>query len=125
MAGDALAFAAKYGKSSVDFITSTEAIRSQVGLLTNQELPAFAVATNTLAAATKASGAEAAEYMGSMYNKFSSYAEKMGRVNFAEQLAGKTAYMVKAFGTNMGAISDLMEGARGVGQTMASASMSS
>ncbi|MGP2800980.1 phage tail tape measure protein [Serratia ureilytica] len=115
VAGDALAFAAKYGKSSVDFITSTEAIRSQVGLLTNQELPAFAVATNTLAAATKASGAEAAEYMGSMYNKFSSYAEKMGRVNFAEQLAGKTAYMVKAFGTNMGAISDLMEGARGVG----------
>jgi len=115
VAGDALAFSAKYGKSSVDFINSTEAIRSQVGLLTNQELPAFVVATNTLAAATKASGTEAAEYMGSMYNKFSSYAEKIGRVEFAEQVASKTAYMVKAFGTNMQAMSDLMEGARGVG----------
>ncbi|CAI2439348.1 phage tail tape measure protein [Serratia proteamaculans] len=115
VAGDALAFSAKYGKSSVDFINSTEAIRSQVGLLTNQELPAFVMATNTLAAATKASGTEAAEYMGSMYNKFSSYAEKIGRVEFAEQVANKTAYMVKAFGTNMQAMSDLMEGARGVG----------
>ncbi|WP_447885712.1 phage tail tape measure protein [Serratia fonticola] len=115
VAGDALAFSAKYGKSAVEFIGSTEAIRSQVGLLTNDELPKFAIATNTLAAAVKASAGEAAEYMGSMYNKFDSYAEKVGRVDFAEQVAGKTAYMAQVFGTSMATISDLMEGAKGVG----------
>lgn len=115
VAGDALAFSARYGKSATEFIGSTEAIRSQVARLSNDELPAFAVATNTLAAAVKGSAAEAAEYMGSMYNKFDSYAEKIGRVEFAEQVAGKTAYMAQAFGTSMQTISDLMEGAKGVG----------
>ncbi|EFU0353266.1 phage tail tape measure protein, partial [Salmonella enterica subsp. enterica serovar Heidelberg] len=39
----------------------------------------------------------------------------LGKVQFAEQLAGKMVYMRKVFGTEMGTIKDLMEGARGVG----------
>ncbi|ECA3470067.1 phage tail tape measure protein, partial [Salmonella enterica subsp. enterica serovar Newport] len=42
-------------------------------------------------------------------------AERLGKVQFAEQLAGKMVYMRKVFGTEMGTIKDLMEGARGVG----------
>ncbi|EJY8410178.1 phage tail tape measure protein, partial [Cronobacter sakazakii] len=50
-----------------------------------------------------------------MFANFRSDAERLGKVQFAEQLAGKMAYMRQTFGVEMGAIKDLMEGARGVG----------
>ncbi|WP_257720402.1 phage tail tape measure protein [Candidatus Sodalis pierantonius] len=84
-------------------------------VLSQDELPRFAVAANTLAMAVKSSAGEGADYMGSLYHKFDSVAEKMGRVPFAEQMASKTAYMAQAFGTTLQKISDLMEGARGTG----------
>ncbi|EPX7405582.1 phage tail tape measure protein, partial [Cronobacter sakazakii] len=59
--------------------------------------------------------AETAEFMGQMFANFRSDAERLGKVQFAEQLAGKMAYMRQTFGVEMGAIKDLMEGARGVG----------
>src|SRR5690606_9193248 len=70
---------------------------------------------NTLAFALKATSAETAEFMGQMFANFRSDAERLGKVQFAEQLAGKMAYMRQTFGVEMGAIKDLMEGARGVG----------
>ncbi|HAF5989441.1 TPA: phage tail tape measure protein, partial [Salmonella enterica] len=63
----------------------------------------------------KSTAAETAEFMGQMFGNFSADAERLGKVQFAEQLAGKMVYMRKVFGTEMGTIKDLMEGARGVG----------
>ena len=70
---------------------------------------------NTLAFALKSTAADTAEFMGQMYGNFSAEAERLGKVQFAEQLAGKMVYMRKTFGTEMATIKDLMEGARGVG----------
>ncbi|MGT3213272.1 phage tail tape measure protein, partial [Yersinia enterocolitica] len=73
------------------------------------------LATNVLAAGMKTTGSEAAAYMGQMYNQFDSYADRIGKVKFAEEVAGKTAYMAQAFGVNMQTMADLMEGSKGVG----------
>ncbi|ELP8661014.1 phage tail tape measure protein, partial [Salmonella enterica subsp. enterica serovar Newport] len=79
------------------------------------ELPKVTKVANTLAFALKSTAAETAEFMGQMFGNFSADAERLGKVQFAEQLAGKMVYMRKVFGTEMGTIKDLMEGARGVG----------
>ncbi|EJG9458802.1 phage tail tape measure protein [Salmonella enterica] len=112
---DALRFSTTYGASAVEFVQSTESINSAIAGLTGNELPKVTKVANTLAFALKSTTAETAEFMGQMFGNFSADAERLGRVQFAEQLAGKMVYMRKVFGTEMGTIKDLMEGARGVG----------
>ncbi|EDW0275908.1 phage tail tape measure protein [Salmonella enterica] len=112
---DALRFSTTYGASAVEFVQSTESINSAIAGLTGNELPKVTKVANTLAFALKATAAETAEFMGQMFGNFSADAERLGKVQFAEQLAGKMVYMRKVFGTEMGTIKDLMEGARGVG----------
>ncbi|EHT5793447.1 phage tail tape measure protein [Salmonella enterica] len=112
---DALRFSTTYGASAVEFVQSTESINSAIVGLTGNELPKVTKVANTLAFALKSTAAETAEFMGQMFGNFSADAERLGKVQFAEQLAGKMVYMRKVFGTEMGTIKDLMEGARGVG----------
>ncbi|MFV7303639.1 phage tail tape measure protein [Salmonella enterica] len=112
---DALRFSTTYGASAVEFVQSTESINSAIAGLTGNELPKVTKVANTLAFALKSTAAETAEFMGQMFGNFSADAERLGKVKFAEQLAGKMVYMRKVFGTEMGTIKDLMEGARGVG----------
>ncbi|EKI9461454.1 phage tail tape measure protein [Escherichia coli] len=112
---DALRFSTTYGASAVEFVKSTESINTAIAGLTGDELPKVTKVANTLAFALKSTSAETAEFMGQMYGNFSADAERLGKVQFAEQLAGKMVYMRKVFGTEMGVIKDLMEGARGVG----------
>ncbi|EAR1979743.1 phage tail tape measure protein [Salmonella enterica] len=112
---DALRFSTTYGTSAVEFVQSTESINSAIAGLTGNELPKVTKVANTLAFALKSTAAETAEFMGQMFGNFSADAERLGKVQFAEQLAGKMVYMRKVFGTEMGTIKDLMEGARGVG----------
>ncbi|EIW7694344.1 phage tail tape measure protein [Salmonella enterica] len=112
---DALRFSTTYGASAVEFVQSTESINSAIAGLAGNELPKVTKVANTLAFALKSTAAETAEFMGQMFGNFSSDAERLGKVQFAEQLAGKMVYMRKVFGTEMGTIKDLMEGARGVG----------
>ncbi|EJH7524596.1 phage tail tape measure protein [Salmonella enterica] len=112
---DALRFSTTYGASAVEFVQSTESINSAIAGLTGNELPKVTKVANTLAFALKSTAAETAEFMGQMFGNFSADAERLGKVQFAEQLAGKMVYMRKVFGTEMGTIKDLMEGARGVG----------
>ncbi|EBH3356259.1 phage tail tape measure protein [Salmonella enterica] len=112
---DALRFSTTYGASAVEFVQSTESINSAIAGLTGNELPKVTKVANTLAFALKSTAAETAEFMGQMFGNFSADAERLGKVQFAEQLAGKMMYMRKVFGTEMGTIKDLMEGARGVG----------
>ncbi|HHE3316394.1 TPA: phage tail tape measure protein, partial [Salmonella enterica] len=101
--------------SAVEFVQSTESINSAIAGLTGNELPKVTKVANTLAFALKSTAAETAEFMGQMFGNFSADAERLGKVQFAEQLAGKMVYMRKTFGTEMATIKDLMEGARGVG----------
>lgn len=112
---DALRFSTTYGASAVEFVQSTESINASIAGLTGNELPKVTKVANTLALALKSTAAETAEFMGQMFGNFSADANRLGKVEFAEQLAGKMVYMRKTFGTEMAAIKDLMEGARGVG----------
>jgi phage tail tape measure protein, TP901 family, core region len=112
---DALRFSTTYGASAVEFVKSTEDINAAIAGLTGTELPKITKVANTMAFALKSTSAEAAEFMGQMFGNFSADAARLGKVQFAEQLAGKMTYMRQTFGTEMGAIKDLMEGARGVG----------
>jgi TP901 family phage tail tape measure protein len=112
---DALRFSTTYGASAVAFVQSTETINAAIGGLTDTELPKLTKVANTLAFALKATAADTAEFMGQMFGNFSADAARLGKVQFAEQLAGKMVYMRKTFGTEMATIKDLMEGARGVG----------
>ncbi|EPH0677834.1 phage tail tape measure protein [Klebsiella aerogenes] len=112
---DALAFSTTYGASAVEFVQSTESINASIAGLTGNELPKVTKVANTLAFALKSTAADTAEFMGQMYGNFSAEAERLGKVQFSEQLAGKMVYMRKTFGTEMATIKDLMEGARGVG----------
>ena len=112
---DALAFSTTYGASAVEFVQSTESINASIAGLTGNELPKVTKVANTLAFALKSTAADTAEFMGQMYGNFSAEAERLGKAQFAEQLAGKMVYMRKTFGTEMATIKDLMEGARGVG----------
>lgn len=112
---DALAFSTTYGASAVEFVQSTESINASIAGLTGNELPKVTKVANTLAFALKSTSADTAEFMGQLYGNFSAEANRLGKVQFAEQLAGKMVYMRKTFGTEMATIKDLMEGARGVG----------
>ena len=112
---DALMFSTTYGASAVEFVQSTESINAAIAGLTGNELPKVTKVANVLAFAMKSTAAETSEFMGQMFGNFSSDAARLGKVQFAEQLAGKMVYMRKTFGAEMGTIKDLMEGARGVG----------
>lgn len=112
---DALLFSATYGASAVEFVNSTAQINGAIDGLTATELPKMSKVANTLAFAMKATSQDTAEFMGQMFANFKSDADRLGKVQFAEQLAGKMTVMRQRFGVEMGAIKDLMEGARGVG----------
>lgn len=112
---DALTFSTTYGASAVQFVQSTESINAAIAGLTGNELPKVTKVANVLAFAMKSTAAETSEFMGQMFGNFSSDAARLGKVQFAEQLAGKMVYMRKTFGAEMATIKDLMEGARGVG----------
>ncbi|GDX05727.1 phage tail tape measure protein [Buttiauxella sp. A111] len=112
---DALRFSTTYGASAVEFVNSTKDINASIAGLSRDELPKVTTVANTLAFAMKSTAAEASEFMGQMFGNFRREADALGKVPFAEQLAGKMAYMRQTFGTEMATIKDLMEGARGVG----------
>lgn len=112
---DALLFSATYGASAVEFVNSTAQINGAIDGLTATELPKMTKVANTLAFAMKATSEETSEFMGQMFGNFKSEADRLGKVQFAEQLAGKMTVMRQRFGAEMGLIKDLMEGARGVG----------
>lgn len=112
---DALRFSMTWGASAVEFVKSTEDINAAIAGLSNTELPKVTKVANTLAFAMKSTATETTEFMGQLFGNFSAEAARLGKVPFAEQLAGKMVYMRKTFGTGMGTIKDLMEGARGVG----------
>lgn len=112
---DALAFSTTYGTVATDFVSSTAEINSAIAGLTGQELPKVTKVANLMAFEMKTSTGETAEFMRQMFANFRTDADSLGKVQFAEQLAGKMTLMRQRFGLEMGMVKDLMEGARGAG----------
>lgn len=115
LSSEALKFSNHYGKSAVDVVKSSYAIKGAVGGLSDMDLPRVTIAANTLAAGVKASGEEAGEYIGAMASRFNAELSSLGHVRFAEELAGKTAYMVQNFGVKMQTMQELIEGTKNAG----------
>lgn len=92
-------FAINYGESASNFVRSAYDIQSAIAGLQGDELPKFTEASAILAKATKSDTATITNYMGTMYGVFKNTAEKMGRTQWVEQIAGQTATAVQVFKT--------------------------
>jgi len=92
-------FALKYGKSSTEFVKSSYDIQSAIAGLNDNDLSAFTLSSNVLAAATKSDAGTITNYMGTMYGIFKNQANAMGKDEWVQQLTGMTATAVQAFKT--------------------------
>lgn len=115
LSSEALKFSMRYGKGAVDVVNSSYAMKGAMAGLSDMDLPRVTIAANTLAAGVKASGEEAGEYIGAMASRFNAELSSLGHVQFAEELAGKTAYMVQNFGVKMQTMQELIEGTKSAG----------
>lgn len=95
----ALDFSAEYGKSATEFVEASYDIQSAISGLNGDELSQFTKASGVLAAATKADTGTITNYMGTMYGIFKNQANKMGKGEWVEQVAGMTASAVQMFKT--------------------------
>lgn len=111
----AIKFSMRYGKEAVDVVRSSYAMKGAMAGLADMDLPRVTIAANTLAAGVKASGEEAGEYIGAMASRFNAELSSLGHVRFAEELAGKTAYMVQNFGVKMQTMQELIKGTKNAG----------
>ncbi|HDX8380266.1 TPA: phage tail tape measure protein [Aeromonas salmonicida] len=119
---EALSLSVKYGESAAEIVRSSYDIQSAIAGLEGNELPAFTRASTTLAKATKADTATITNYMGTMYGIFEQQAKMMGKANWVEDLAGKTATAVQMFKTTGQGMADAF-GAIGANATVAGISM--
>ncbi|MBB9356856.1 phage tail tape measure protein, partial [Escherichia coli] len=83
--------------------------------LSDGDLPRVTAATSTLAVAARVSSEEASGYLAAMGARFRREFSEMGAVGFAEDLAGKTAWMVQQFGVEMSTMQELIEGTKNAG----------
>ncbi|MFB0774666.1 phage tail tape measure protein [Aeromonas salmonicida] len=119
---EALSLSVQYGESATDIVRSSYDIQSAIAGLEGNELPAFTRASTTLAKATKADTATITNYMGTMYGIFEQQAKQMGKANWVEDVAGKTALAVQLFKTTGQGMADAF-GAIGANATAAGVSM--
>ncbi|MGE6433137.1 phage tail tape measure protein [Shewanella baltica] len=116
-------FASTYGKSATEFVRASYDIQSAIAGLSGDTLAQFTNASAVLAMATKADTATITSYMGTMYGIFQSSADKMGKGQWVEQIAGQTAVAVKMFKTTGTAMNEAFAGlgARASNQNISSA----
>lgn len=93
----ALRFSIRYGESAASFVNSSYDIQSAIAGLKGDELVKFTEAGNILAKGSKADAATITNYMGTMYGIFQQTADKMGRAQWVELLAGQTSMAVDIF----------------------------
>ncbi|OTA17563.1 phage tail tape measure protein [Xenorhabdus vietnamensis] len=115
IAKDSVTFSSQYGKSAIEFVQSAVEINKAVQGLEKTELPQMTKIANTTAVALKASAADVAGYMGTMFDLFSDHAEAVGNIQFAEELSGKAVFMAQTFGTSIPEITQLLENSRKAG----------
>ena len=92
-------FVMSYGGDAAEIVSSAYDIKSAIAGLQGTELASFTVASATLARATKADAGTITAYMGTMYGIFKQQADKMGKAQWVEQMAGRTALAVQMFKT--------------------------
>ena len=92
-------FVISYGGDAAEIVSSAYDIKSAIAGLQGTELASFTVASATLARATKADAGTITAYMGTMYGIFKQQADKMGKAQWVEQMAGRTALAVQMFKT--------------------------
>jgi len=92
-------FGAQFGGNSAEFVRSAYDIQSAIDGLDGFELSAFTKASNILAVATKADASTITSYMGTMYGIFEQTANKMGKSDWVNQIAGQTAKAVQMYKT--------------------------
>ncbi|MGE6107901.1 phage tail tape measure protein [Aeromonas sobria] len=107
---EALQFSVDYGKSATEFVQASYDIQSAIAGLSGNDLPAFTRASGVLAAATKADTGTITSYMGTMYGIFEQQANAMGKANWVEDVAGKTALAVQMFKTTGQGMADAFQG---------------
>ena len=94
-----LQYSIQFGDSAANYVRSAYDIQSAIAGLTGDDLPRFTTASGTLAKATKANVGDITSYVGTMYGIFKDQANQMGKGEWVEQLAGKTAAAVQIFKT--------------------------
>lgn len=102
----ALEFSVQYGASAVEFVASARSIEGAIQGLVGNQLATVTNASSVLAKATKADTETTSQYLGSMYNLFKSEADRVGRVQWVEQLTSQTALAVKLFRTDGAQLKD-------------------
>lgn len=102
----ALDFSVDYGSSATEMVRASYDIQSAIAGLEGNELPRFTKASGVLAKATKSDTATITNYVGTMYGIFKNSADKMGKANWVENLAGMTASSVQMFKTTGNGMSE-------------------
>ncbi|WP_274021393.1 phage tail tape measure protein [Vibrio parahaemolyticus] len=113
----AMKFSVEYGKSATEFVAASYDIKSAMGDMTGDELAGVTRSSAILAAATKADTATITNYMGTMYSVFKDQADRIGKDNWAEQVAGMTAKSVERFKTTGQGMSDAFKSVGALGKT--------
>ncbi|KPN91700.1 phage tail tape measure protein [Pseudomonas nunensis] len=102
----ALEFSIDYAASAAEFVSSSRVIDGAIKGLVGGQLAAITSSSNLLAKVTKADAETTGAYLGTMYNLFKTEADKMGKVEWVEQLTGQTALAVKLFRTDGAQLKD-------------------
>ncbi|MGV6994754.1 phage tail tape measure protein [Desulfovibrio sp. QI0430] len=95
-------FVISFGGNAAEVVSSAYDIQSAISGLQGTELASFTVASATLARGVKSDAATITDYVGTMYGVWQAHADKMGKSQWVEQLAGRTALAVQMFKTNGG-----------------------
>ncbi|RRV08098.1 phage tail tape measure protein [Pseudomonas sp. v388] len=102
----ALEFSVTYATSAAEFVASSRTIEGAIKGLVGDQLASITAASGLLAKVTKADAETTSAYLGTMYTLFKTEADKMGKVEWVEQLTGQTALAVKLFRTDGAQLKD-------------------
>jgi len=94
----------RYGDDAIAIARSSYDIQSAIPGMAEGALATFTYQGALLAKAGKTNAAEATEYMGTSYNIFKDYANKIGQGKWVQQLTGQTTHAVKIFKTTTSAM---------------------
>lgn len=97
LGAEAKKFAAGFGGSATDVVQGAIDIQKSMHGLQGNELGRISKASAILAKATKEDMSATSGYITAMYGSFQRNADKMGKVRWAEQLAGQTALARELF----------------------------
>lgn len=113
----ALEFSAAYGIAAADVVDSTNEIARAIDGLTEDELIGFSKGSNLLAKATGSDVAEMGSYLSTMYGIFQQEADKMGKADWIEMMAGQATLTANMFKSSGKSLSDAFTNLMATGQS--------